>query len=108
MQKHPDVIEAGVFGIPDMLCQELVTAVVIIREGILFQKSFELNSQNSFPFLLGSSVTEEEILEFVNSHVDQYNQVRGGLKFVPQIPRNPQGKILKNKLAHLFEDINKH
>jgi acyl-CoA synthetase (AMP-forming)/AMP-acid ligase II len=31
--KHPEVLEAGVFGRPDPLCQELLTAVVIKREG---------------------------------------------------------------------------
>ena len=76
-------IDTGVFGLPDPKVQELVTAVVVKREG--------------------SDLTEEDLLKFANDRIgDQYKKIRGGLKFVHFIPRNPQGKILKSKLKGLF------
>ena len=71
------------FGLPDPRVQELVTAVVVKKEG--------------------SGLTEDELIEFVNQRVNQYQKIRGGLKFVDSIPRNPQGKILKPNLKKLFE-----
>ena len=71
------------FGLPDPRVQELVTAVVV-KKG-------------------GSGLTEDELIEFVNQRVNQYQKIRGGLKFVDSIPRNPQGKILKPNLKKLFE-----
>jgi acyl-coenzyme A synthetase/AMP-(fatty) acid ligase len=51
----------------------------------------------------GSSLTEAALLEFANSRLsDDYKKIRGGLKFVDSIPRNPQGKILKAQLKELF------
>ena len=71
------------FGLPDPRVQELVTAVVV-KKG-------------------GSGLTEDDLIEFVNQRVNQYQKIRGGLKFVDSIPRNPQGKILKPNLKKLFE-----
>ncbi len=73
------------FGLPDPKVQELVTAVVVKREG--------------------SSLKEEELIGFVNDRLnDEYKKIRGGLKFVDSIPRNPQGKILKAQLRALFSN----
>jgi len=74
-----------VFGLPDPKVQELVTAVVVKREG--------------------SSLKEEELIGFVNDRLnDENKKIRGGLKFVDSIPRNPQGKILKAQLRALFSN----
>ena len=67
---------------PDPKVQELVTAVAVKREG--------------------SSLKEEELIRFVNDRLHEYKKIRGGLKFVDSIPRNPQGKILKAQLRALF------
>jgi hypothetical protein len=63
-----------VFRLPDPKVQELVTAVMVKREG--------------------SSLKEEELIGFVNDRLnDEYKKICGGLKFVDSIPRNPQGKF---------------
>ena len=73
----------GVFGLPDPKVQELVTAVVVKKPD--------------------SDLKEEELIEFVNSRVpDNYKKIRGGLKFVEVIPRNPQGKVIKGELKAMF------
>ncbi len=73
----------GVFGLPDPKVQELVTAVVVKKPD--------------------SDLKEEELIEFVNSRLpDNYKKIRGGLKFVEVIPRNPQGKVIKGELKAMF------
>ena len=78
---HKDILEAGVFGRPDPLVQEYVTAVVV-----------------KVP---GSNVTEEEIFDLVAENLDDSKKLRGGIIFVDELPKNPQGKILRRKLAEL-------
>ena len=78
---HKDILEAGVFGRPDPLVQEYVTAVVV-----------------KVP---GSKVTEEEIFDLVAENLDDSKRLRGGIIFVEELPKNPQGKILRRKLAEL-------
>merc|ERR1711935_240044 len=59
--KHPDVIEAAVFGRPEPTVQELVTAVVI-------------KSPNS-------NISEQDIIGLVESQVDDSRRLRGGVIF---------------------------
>jgi len=84
IQKHPDVIEVGVFGLPEPTVQELVTALVVKKEN--------------------GSVTEEELIELVNSKVDDFKKLRGGVKFVEKLPRNPQGKLLRRQFIETYNN----
>ena len=85
--QHPDVIEAGVFGRPDPTVQEYVTALVV--------KSYE------------SSVTEQDINELVNQHVDDAKKLRGGVTFIDELPKNPQGKLLRRELLQIWNSLQK-
>lgn len=80
--KHPDVIEAGVFGKQEPTVQELVTAVVVK--------------------LPNSSVSEQDIIDLVASEVDDAKRLRGGVIFVDKLPKNPVGKIQRKKIAQLY------
>ena len=75
---HPGIIEAGVFGKPDPLVQEYITAAVIKAPG--------------------SAVTEQDIIDLVDKNVDDAKKLRGGVVFVENLPRNPIGKIQRRKL----------
>lgn len=79
--KHPGVKEIGVYGIPDPNVQELVAAVVVKVEGV--------------------HLSENDLLSFVNSRLEDFKHIRGGIRFVKSIPRNPQGKIVKSKLNNV-------
>ncbi|KAK4217159.1 putative 4-coumarate--CoA ligase [Rhypophila decipiens] len=46
----------------------------------------------------GSSVTEEDVAKWMAGQVAKYKQLRGGVKFVGEIPKNPSGKILRKIL----------
>ena len=82
--KHPDVIEAAVFGLPEPTVQELVTAVVI-----------------KVP---NSTVTKEEIRKFVDSQVDDAKKLRGGVFFADALPKNSIGKIQRKKLIETYKN----
>lgn len=47
------------------------------------------------------NATREEILEFVNSRVDDRHQVRGGLMIVEEVPFTATGKIKRQQLREL-------
>lgn len=47
------------------------------------------------------SVSEQEIKDFVKSHVADYKQLRGGVVFMDVIPKSPSGKILRKDLREL-------
>ena len=79
---HPDVIEAGVFGKPDPSVQECVTALVV-----------------KVP---NSKVTEQNIIDLVAEQADDAKKLRGGVKFVEKLPKNPQGKIVRRKLIEML------
>lgn len=66
------------------MVQELVSALVVKKKG--------------------SSLNEEDLVAFVSSKVEDYKRLRGGVKFVDKLPRNPQGKILRRELGKYAEE----
>jgi len=75
---HPAIADVAVVGIPDELAGELPCAFVILKDG--------------------HKATGKEIQDFVKSNTVHYKQLRGGVKFVKEIPKNPTGKILRRML----------
>jgi acyl-CoA synthetase (AMP-forming)/AMP-acid ligase II len=74
---HPGVLEAAVIGIPDRLWGESVMAVVRPHAG--------------------ADPTEEELIELCRGHLAGYKKPRF-FRFVPDLPKNAYGKILKREL----------
>ena len=72
----------AVFGKPEASVQELVTALVVRKEG--------------------SVVSSDEIMKITEEKLDDHKKLRGGIYFVKKIPRNPQGKILRGKLLQMI------
>lgn len=46
----------------------------------------------------GSDVTEKELVKFVEDRVDDKQRLRGGVKFVDELPYTPTGKVHRHKL----------
>ncbi|KAJ2994791.1 hypothetical protein NUW58_g1456 [Xylaria curta] len=46
-------------------------------------------------------VTEKEIAKWMETRVTRYKWLKGGVKFIDAIPKNPSGKILRKKLRDL-------
>lgn len=76
---HPQIQEAAVVGVnlPDDPSSDLPRAYVVADP---------------------SQITEEEIKEYVKQRLSPYKQLRGGVVFVPEIPKNAIGKYLRREL----------
>lgn len=74
----PQIADVAVVGIPDALAGEIPRAYVVKKPD--------------------AKITDDDILLYVNPRVTHYKKLAGGIRFVKAIPRNPNGKILRNEL----------
>ncbi|MET9445719.1 FadD3 family acyl-CoA ligase [Streptomyces cinerochromogenes] len=74
---HPDVTEAAVIGIPDPRLGEVAKAYVVRRPG--------------------SSLTSDDLIAWSRREMANYKVPRS-VEFVPALPRNASGKVLKGEL----------
>ena len=77
LNRHPDVADVAVVGVPDERWGEAVKAVVVRRQG--------------------STVTGDEIVAFARGHLAGYKLPKS-VDFADQLPRNPSGKLLKREI----------
>ncbi|GAB4003184.1 AMP-binding protein [Nocardioides ultimimeridianus] len=75
---HPAVQEAAVVGVPDEEFGARLRAFVALREG--------------------GSLTADEVRDLVREHLARYKVPRDVI-FLPELPRNPTGKVLKRELV---------
>nr|QCB16336.1 luciferyl adenylate [Lamprigera yunnana] len=71
--QHPFIFDAGVAGVPDEVAGELPGAVVVLEKG--------------------KSMTEQEVMDYVASQVTFAKRLRGGVKFIDEVPKGLTGKI---------------
>lgn len=78
---HDKILDVAVIGIADPAIpgNEIPRAFVVRKTG-----------QNP--------VTEEEVKQHVKANLAVHKQLRGGVMFIDQVPRNLSGKILRRKL----------
>ena len=80
LYRHPAVLEAAVFGVPDAKWGEAVHAVVVPR----------------------SEVTSEELIAFCHEHLGGYKVPEGiDIRDEP-LPKSGPGKVLKRELREPF------
>jgi 4-coumarate--CoA ligase len=80
---NPKVKDCGVIGIPDEESGELPLAFVVKQPG--------------------ATLTEQEVKKFIEKNASKPKWLRGGVKFIDVIPKNPSGKILRRELRQLHE-----
>jgi len=79
--RHPNVLEACVFGIPHPKWGESPMAAVILKED--------------------ARTTEDEIIAWTNARVAGYQKIRG-VSLTADFPRNSTGKVLKRQLRQPY------
>ena len=83
----PEIADVGVIGVPDGQGNDLPRAYVVKSEKGR-----------------ASGFSEKDIHEFLNSRVSHYKRLRGGVRFVNEIPRNLNQKIMRDVLKKWVEN----
>ena len=78
LRTHTKVSDAGVIGVRHERFGEVPKAFVVRKENY--------------------DVSEGELQQFVADKLSEFKQLRGGVEFVEEIPKNPSGKILRRLL----------
>ncbi|KAI0126042.1 hypothetical protein BJ170DRAFT_702936 [Xylariales sp. AK1849] len=73
---HPKILDAAVIG--------------VAAEGTELPRAYVVADPKQ--------ISAEEITDFVATQVAKYKQLRGGVAFIPAIPKSPSGKILRKDL----------
>ncbi len=81
LYQHPAVNEAAVIGVPDAYWVERVHALVVLRQD--------------------SNATQEDIISFCKQHMAHYKAPKS-VEFVKDLPKNPQGKVLKKEIRSKY------
>ena len=81
LTRHPDILEAGVIGVPSQKWGEETKACVALRPG--------------------KTVTEEEIIAFCRQYLAGFKCPKS-VDFMEILPRNATGKILKRQLRERY------
>ncbi|KAM7295325.1 putative acyl-CoA synthetase [Ixodes scapularis] len=82
---HDGIEEAVVIGVPHPRYHEAALAFVVLKKSC-------------------SKITEEELQNFVAGQLGPYMHLHGGVKFLDEIPRNANGKVMRRKLQMLHQD----
>jgi long-chain acyl-CoA synthetase len=80
LNSHPQVLESAVVPEPHPIFGEVVRAFVVLRPE--------------------TRATPEEIIEFCKRNMADY-KVPAGVVFLEELPRNPGGKVVKNRLREM-------
>lgn len=74
----PDILEAAVVGTPIEGGSEVPRAYVVLRKA--------------------GTLSDNDVKQFVKAHFADYKQLRGGVRFIDELPKNAIGKILRREL----------
>jgi long-chain acyl-CoA synthetase len=81
LYRYPAIKEVAVIGIPDPYWVERVHALVVLKENV--------------------QATSEDIITFCRENISSYKAPKS-IEFVKNLPKNPQGKILKKEIRSKY------
>ena len=84
---HPKILDVAVFGLPDPVMGSIVVCAVVPRSRT-------------------EKVTVKELQEFCKDQLATY-KIPKEVFFLPELPTNPGGKVMKNKLIEQFSGAKK-
>lgn len=79
---HPKILDIAVFGIPDPVLGEIVGCAIVPLSG-------------------DEGITLSEIQAFCRNQLADY-KIPQKMLLVPDLPRNPGGKVIKEKITEKF------
>ena len=65
-------------------------------QGVDDERSGEL--PRAFVVRSSDDLTEQQVEDYVKGRVTEHKQLKGGVKFIKEIPKSPSGKILRRLL----------
>jgi len=81
LSTHPDVVDVSVVGLPDRDLGQIVGAAVVVRSG--------------------TDVDADQLGRFLAERVADYKRP-GRVRILPTLPRNPNGKVLRDEVRRLL------
>ncbi len=84
LHEHPQVLEAGVIGIPDPVYGEAVKAFVVLKTA--------------------GAATEEDLMNFCREHLPTYKRPKT-IQLMDSLPKSAVGKILRRELRKISETL---
>ncbi|MFA8438770.1 class I adenylate-forming enzyme family protein [Pueribacillus sp. YX66] len=82
LYSHPSILEAAIVGVEDKKYGEIVKACIVVKP-------------NKF-------LTEADVKQWISKHLAKY-KVPAYVEFFEQLPRNPNGKVIKTALRYVPE-----
>lgn len=85
LDEHPRILEAAVVGVPESAGQDSKGA-----ESSEVPRAYVVPADNT--------LTAEEVKDWVKKRLSPYKQLRGGVVFMKELPKNAIGKLLRREL----------
>ena len=79
-----------------MIHMMMMMMSLLTTQGVDDERSGEL--PRAFVVRSSDDLTEQQVEDYVKGRVVGYKQLKGGVKFIKEIPKSPSGKILRRLL----------